>query len=118
MVPDAFAGLFGVLLFSAGHGARTATPSCAPSRAPAPSWPRPGVRVAGLSVDDEATTTALIARHGLTFPVGYGADAHAIAALTGAFANPDPVCQQPRQSLPLACRRSAWLAESAAVRSG
>jgi hypothetical protein len=27
-----------------------------------------------LSVDDEATTRELIARHGLTFPVGHSAD--------------------------------------------
>jgi hypothetical protein len=36
-------------------------------------------------------TAELIARHGLTFPVGFGADARAVAGLTGAFVNPDPV---------------------------
>lgn len=36
-------------------------------------------------------TRVAAARHGLTFPVGYGADAHAVAALTGAFVNLDPV---------------------------
>ncbi len=45
-------------------------------------------------MDDEATTAELAARHGLTFPVGYGADAPAVAALTGAFVNPDPVFLQ------------------------
>jgi hypothetical protein len=49
------------------------------------------VRVAALSVDDEPTTADLIARNGLTFPVGHSADARAIAGLTGAFVNPDPV---------------------------
>jgi hypothetical protein len=34
---------------------------------------------------------ALIARHGLTFPVGYGADARKVADLTEAFVNPGPV---------------------------
>jgi peroxiredoxin len=53
-----------------------------------------GARVASLSVDDEATTAELIARYGLTFPVGFGADARAIAGLTGAFVNPDPVYLQ------------------------
>jgi peroxiredoxin len=53
-----------------------------------------GVRVAALPVDDEATTAALIAKHGLTFPVGYGADARKVADLTGAFVNPDPVYLQ------------------------
>lgn len=46
-----------------------------------------------LSVDDEATAD-LIARHGLTFPVGFGADARALADPTGAFVNPDPVYLQ------------------------
>ena len=43
---------------------------------------------------DQETTAALVARHKLTFPVGYGADARAIAGLTGAFVNPDPVYLQ------------------------
>ena len=43
-----------------------------------------------LSVDDEATTRDLIARHGLRFPVGHSADAAAVADATGAFVNPGP----------------------------
>jgi peroxiredoxin len=46
--------------------------------------------ILALSVNDEATTRDLIARHGLRFPVGHGADAAAVAGVTGAFANPDP----------------------------
>jgi peroxiredoxin len=53
-----------------------------------------GVQVVALSVDDEATTADLIAKHGLTFPVGFGADARAVADLTGAFVNSDPVYLQ------------------------
>lgn len=53
-----------------------------------------GIQVAALSVDDEATTADLIARHSLTFPVGFGADAHAVAHLTGAFVNADPIYLQ------------------------
>ncbi len=52
------------------------------------------VMVVALSVDDEATTRDLIARHGLRFPVGHSADAAAIAQATGAFVNPDPVYLQ------------------------
>src|ERR1700739_2658098 len=48
------------------------------------------IAVVPLSVADEATTGALIARHGLRFPVGHSADAAAIAHATGAFVNPDP----------------------------
>jgi hypothetical protein len=36
----------------------------------------------------------LIAKYGLTFPVGFGADARVVADLTGAFVNPEPVYLQ------------------------
>ncbi len=48
-----------------------------------------GARAVALSVDDEATTNELIARHGLSFPVGYGANAAAVAEATGAFVDPE-----------------------------
>jgi hypothetical protein len=35
-----------------------------------------------------------VEKHKLTFPVGYGADARAVAGLTGVFVNPDPVYLQ------------------------
>jgi len=47
-----------------------------------------------LSVDDEATTRDLIAKHGLQFPVGHSADARAVATTTGAFVNNDPMYLQ------------------------
>jgi alkyl hydroperoxide reductase subunit AhpC len=53
-----------------------------------------GAQVVALSVDDEAATAELIARHGLEFGVGYGADARALAAATGAFVNDDPLFVQ------------------------
>jgi peroxiredoxin len=54
------------------------------------------VKVVALSVDDEQATRELIAKHGLTFPVGYGADAAAVAAVTGALSTPTrPTCGPP-----------------------
>ena len=50
--------------------------------------------VVALSVDDEATTAELVAKDGLEFGVGYGADARALAAATGAFVNDDPLFLQ------------------------
>jgi peroxiredoxin len=93
-LPDAFVGDFAVVLFYRGAWC----PYCnaqlrAFERASQPLADN-GIRVAALSVDDKDTTTALVAKHKLTFPVGYGADAHAVAALTGAFVNPDPVYLQ------------------------
>jgi peroxiredoxin len=93
-VPDAFAGGFGVVLFYRGSW-------CPYCNAQLRSFERAqetlaglGVKVAALSVDDEPTTAALVAKHQLTFPVGHGADARAVAELTGAFVNDDPVYLQ------------------------
>ncbi len=40
-----------------------------------------GVKVVALSVDDEATSAALVAKHHLGFPVGHDADADADAVI-------------------------------------
>ncbi len=45
-------------------------------------------------VDDEETTTQFTAKHGITFPLGLSADARAVAGLTGAFVNDDPLYLQ------------------------
>ena len=44
-----------------------------------------GIRVVALSVDDEATSRVLVDERRLSFPIGFGANADAIAALTGAY---------------------------------
>ena len=49
-----------------------------------------GVKVVALSVDDEATSAALVEKHHLAFPVGYGANADEVAAATGAYTNDNP----------------------------
>jgi len=96
-LPGAFAGDFAVVLFYRGAW-------CPYCNAQLRAFERAGqmlgdagdagIKVAALSVDDKATAAALAEKHGLTFPVGYGADAKAVAALTGAFVNPDPVYLQ------------------------
>ena len=93
-LPDALAGHYGVVLFYRGSWC----PYCnAQLRAFQRSLDRfvdIDTLVIALSVDDEATTRDLIAKHGLQFPVGHSADARAIAAATGAFVNDDPVYLQ------------------------
>ena len=44
-----------------------------------------GVAIVALSVDDEATSQALIAKLRLDFPIGFSANAGDIAAVTGAY---------------------------------
>ncbi len=93
-VPETFAGQFGVVLFYRGAWCPYCNAQLRGFQRASATLADAGVQVAALSVDDEAATAGLIAKHGLTFPVGYGADARAIADLTGAFVNPEPVYLQ------------------------
>jgi peroxiredoxin len=93
-LPDALEGHFGVVLFYRGSWCPYCNAQLRAFQRAAESFAEVDAQVVALSVDDEATTAELVAKHGLTFPVGYGADAHAIAELTGAFVNPDPVFLQ------------------------
>jgi peroxiredoxin len=91
VVPDALDGHFGVVLLFRGAWC----PYCnAQLRAFERAQERLAaldIRVVALSVDDAATTRELIARHGLSFPVGHSADAAALHDAVGAFVNRDPV---------------------------
>ena len=94
ILPDALAGDFGVVLFYRGSWCPYCNAQLRAFERASQALAETGIRVAALSVDDKETTAALVAKHHLTFPVGYGADAHAVAALTGAFVNQDPVYLQ------------------------
>jgi peroxiredoxin len=93
-LPEAFAGDFSVVLFFRGSWCPYCNAQLRAFQRASGNLAETGVKVAALSVDDEPTTAELIAKHGLTFPVGHSADARAVADLTGAFVNPDPVYLQ------------------------
>lgn len=93
-VPETFAGRYGVLLFYRGSWCPYCNAQLRAFQRAGDTLADAGAGVAALSVDDEETTAALTAKLGLTFPVGYGADAHKVAELTGAFVNPGPVYLQ------------------------
>jgi len=93
-LPDAFGGDFGVVLFFRGSWCPYCNAQLRAFQRASDALAEAGITVAALSVDDAPTTAALIAKHGLTFPVGHSADARAIAAATGAFVNPGPVYLQ------------------------
>jgi len=93
-LPDAFAGEFAVVLFYRGAWCPYCNAQLRAFERAGQSLADAGIRVAALSVDDEETTAGLVAKHNLTFPVGYGADAAAVSDRTGAFVNPDPVYLQ------------------------
>ena len=93
-VPGSFSGQYGVILFYRGSWCPYCNAQLRAFQRARSTLADAGAGIAALSVDDEETTAALIAKHGLTFPVGFGADARAVADLTGAFVNPDPVYLQ------------------------
>jgi peroxiredoxin len=89
-LPDELAGHFGVILFYRGSWCPYCNVQLSAFQRSLDRLADIGALVAALSVDDEATTQDLIARHRLRFPVGHSADARAIAAATGAFVNDGP----------------------------
>lgn len=93
-LPGAFVGHFAVVLFNRGAWCPYCNAQLRAFQRALGRLAEQDVKVAALSVDDEATTQELIAKHGLQFPVGHSADARALAAVTGAFVNDDPVYLQ------------------------
>jgi peroxiredoxin len=94
LLPDALGRSFGVVLFYRGSWCPYCNAQLRAFERASEKLAEVGGKVVALSVDDEATTTELIAKHGLTFPVGHSADAHAVAEATGAFVNDDPTYLQ------------------------
>jgi peroxiredoxin len=93
-LPDALAGGFGVVLFYRGSWCPYCNAQLRAFQRASQSLAEVGAKVVALSVDDEATTQELVTKHGLTFPVGHGANARAVAEATGAFVNDVPTYLQ------------------------
>lgn len=89
-LPGDLAGAFGVILIYRGSWCPYCNAQLAAFSRAAARFTELGVKVVALSVDDEATSAALIEKHHLAFPVGYGANADAVAAATGAYTNDSP----------------------------
>jgi peroxiredoxin len=110
-LPDALLGHFGGILLYRGSW-------CPYCNAPLSAFQRSlgrlarlDVSVAALSVDDEATTQALIAKRGLRFPVGHSADARVVAAGTG----PSSTTTRSTISPPASCSAPAAGSSSACI---
>jgi peroxiredoxin len=87
-LPDALAGSFGVVLFYRGGWCPYCNAQLRAFQRATADLTEVGAKVVALSVEDEATTEATVAKHGLSFPVGHSADAAAISMATGAFVDP------------------------------
>lgn len=93
-LPDALHGHFAAVLFFRGAWCPYCNAQLSAFQRAADKLEGLDVKIVALSVDDEATTRELIAKHRLTFPVAHSVDAAAVAAATGAFLNPDPLFLQ------------------------
>ena len=88
-IPDVFDDGYGVVLFYRGSWCPYCNAQLRAFQHAIDSLYGEGATVAALSIDDEATSAELAAKHGLTFPIGHSADATAVSAMTGAFVDPD-----------------------------
>ena len=95
VLPDAFAGSWGVALIYRGAWCPFCNAQLAGYAAEKEALDRIGIKVVALSVDDEATSAATVAKNHLQFPVGHSANGDAVAAATGAFVNANPRYLQP-----------------------
>ena len=87
-IPDVFDAAYGVVLFYRGSWCPYCNAQLRAFQRARDSLNNEGAIVVALSVDDGPTSTELVAKHGLTFPVGHSADALAVSAATGAFVEP------------------------------
>ncbi len=89
-LPDRLAGSFGVVLLYRGAWCPYCAAQLGGFQRASGKLAETGIRVAALSVDDEATTAETVEKYRLRFPVGHSADADRVAALTGAYTNEEP----------------------------
>lgn len=89
-LPESLTGAFGVVLIYRGAWCPFCNAQLAAFEHATEKLAGLGVKVIAFSVDDEATTAALVAKHKLRFPVGHSANADKIAAVTGAYINDKP----------------------------
>src|SRR5512140_355318 len=94
-LPDDLAGSYGVVLIYRGSWCPYCNAQLAAFSRALDTLTELGVNVVALSVDNEETAAALIAKHTLRFPVGHSADAGKVAAVTGASLTAEPHYLQP-----------------------
>src|SRR5262245_24842921 len=84
-LPRDLAGSYSVILFYRGSWCPYCSAQLAAFSRARERFAEVGIAIVALSVDDRATSEALVDKLRLSFPVGFGANAAAIAAATGAY---------------------------------
>ena len=93
-LPEVLGGAFGIVLFNRGAWCPYCAAQLRSFQRAQPKLVEVGAQVVALWADDEATTKDFVEKNEIQFPIGYGVDVAAVAAVTGAFVNPDPVFLQ------------------------
>ncbi len=93
-LPGDLAGGFGVILFHRGSWCPYCNAQLAEFARAADEFAGEGIKVVSVSADDREKSEALVDKHKLKFPVGYGVDVGSVSAATGAFVNENPVALQ------------------------
>ena len=89
-LPDDLAGSWSVVLIYRGSWCPYCNAQLAAFARAAGTFAELGIRIVALSADDATAAAALAGKLGRDVPVGYDADADAIAAATGAYVNDAP----------------------------
>lgn len=84
-IPRDLAGSYAVVLFYRGSWCPYCNAQLAAFSRARERFAELGIKIVALSVDDGSTSAALVDTLRLSFPVGFGANAVAVAAATGAY---------------------------------
>lgn len=88
-LPDDLAGSFGVVLVYRGSWCPYCNAQLAAFSRASDRLAELNAKVVALSVDDEPTSAALVAKHRLEFPVAHSADVDKVSEATGAYVSAD-----------------------------
>lgn len=89
-LPDDLAGDFGVVLVYRGSWCPYCNAQLGAFSRAEENLDDAGIKVVALSVDDEATSSALVDKRHLNFTVAHSADADEVAAALGSYVNDEP----------------------------
>jgi peroxiredoxin len=89
-LPGDLAGSYGVVLIYRGSWCPYCNAQLAAFSRALDSLSKLNVKVVALSVDDKRTSSELVSKRKLDFPVGHSADTDKVAAAVGAYVNEDP----------------------------
>lgn len=90
VLPDALEGSYGVVLVYRGSWCPYCVAQLGSFSRSADALEKAGIKVVALSVDDEATSAALVEARKIPFPVAHSADPDQVSSTLGSYVNEEP----------------------------